>query len=402
MVKVEIKGITKVKSKGRIYYYAWRGGPALLGHPGTPEFLASYNEAIESRKATDTNKFRSVVIAYKADAYKALAESTKRNWAPWVDRISQHFGDLRIAQFDRPEKISTDYPPLAQSLGRNAPRCRLRHAGRCCRASFHMASTRSARSRRDPCEGIKQLYSANRSEIIWTDVELADLKKASAAEIAFALDLAAYTGLRLGDLLRLSWSHIKEDRIEISTGKSKHRRTAIIPLYDDLRALLARIPKRATTVLTNSRCRPWRPNGFGTAFNRAKIAASMNDRDLHFHDLRGTAATKFYAAGVPQRVIAEIMGWEEEHVARIIHRYVDRTAATKELIRLINQDERRTKLAKPPAKPTGRKGAKYLERAKGIEPSYAAWEAAVLPLNYARKSLKLFNIPNPLSQISPV
>jgi hypothetical protein len=27
-----------------------------------------------------------------------------------------------------------------------------------------------------------------------------------------------------------------------------------------------------------------------------------------------------------------------------------------------------------------------LERAKGIEPSYAAWEAAVLPLNYARLS----------------
>src|SRR3954452_1583714 len=25
------------------------------------------------------------------------------------------------------------------------------------------------------------------------------------------------------------------------------------------------------------------------------------------------------------------------------------------------------------------------ERVKGIEPSYAAWEAAVLPLNYARK-----------------
>jgi hypothetical protein len=26
----------------------------------------------------------------------------------------------------------------------------------------------------------------------------------------------------------------------------------------------------------------------------------------------------------------------------------------------------------------------YLERVKGIEPSYAAWEAAVLPLNYTR------------------
>ena len=28
--------------------------------------------------------------------------------------------------------------------------------------------------------------------------------------------------------------------------------------------------------------------------------------------------------------------------------------------------------------------AKHLERVKGIEPSYEAWEAAVLPLNYTR------------------
>ena len=28
-----------------------------------------------------------------------------------------------------------------------------------------------------------------------------------------------------------------------------------------------------------------------------------------------------------------------------------------------------------------------VERVKGIEPSYAAWEAAVLPLNYTRDSI---------------
>ena len=38
-----------------------------------------------------------------------------------------------------------------------------------------------------------------------------------------------------------------------------------------------------------------------------------------------------------------------------------------------------------------RLGAK-LERAKGIEPSYAAWEAAVLPLNYARGLLWLASL----------
>ncbi len=31
-----------------------------------------------------------------------------------------------------------------------------------------------------------------------------------------------------------------------------------------------------------------------------------------------------------------------------------------------------------------RENGEFLERVKGIEPSYAAWEAAVLPLNYTR------------------
>jgi hypothetical protein len=29
----------------------------------------------------------------------------------------------------------------------------------------------------------------------------------------------------------------------------------------------------------------------------------MADANLHFHDLRGTAATAFYTAGLPERVI---------------------------------------------------------------------------------------------------
>ena len=36
-----------------------------------------------------------------------------------------------------------------------------------------------------------------------------------------------------------------------------------------------------------------------------------------------------------------------------------------------------------------------MERAKGIEPSYAAWEAAVLPLNYARKINDLARVARP-------
>ena len=106
MAMVEYKGLHTVKAKGRTYYYAWRGGPAVKGEVGTPEFHASYNEAVASRIAPDGKRFRAAIILYKSsDAYKDLAESTKRNWAPWLDRISDHFGELSTSQFDRPDRI---------------------------------------------------------------------------------------------------------------------------------------------------------------------------------------------------------------------------------------------------------------------------------------------------------
>ena len=147
---------------------------------------------------------------------------------------------------------------------------------------------------------------------------------------------ASHTGLRLGDLLWLSWSHVGEDAITIATGKSKGRRDAIIPLYDALKKILAEIPKQPTTVLMNSRRRPWTADGFGSSFNKAKIDAGLADSDLHFHNLRGTAATRFYTAGLSERVIAEVMAWDEAHVARIIPGYVGRSAATKAIIRQLN------------------------------------------------------------------
>jgi integrase len=349
MVKVDLAGIAKVRAKGRTYYYAWRGGPRLRGEPGSPEFMASYLEAHENHRTPDPERFRSLVTLYKgSDAYKkGLAESTARNWAPWLDRIADHFGDLRIAQFDRPEKIR---PLIRQWRNRWADKPRTADYGmQVLSRVLSYAVDPLGKIAANPCEGIKRLYSGDRSEIIWTVSDIAQLKRTCSEEIAHAVDLASHTGLRLGDLLRLSWSHVGEDVIEITTHKSRRGRQghssregrqALIPLYDALRDVLAAIPMRSTTVLTSSHHRPWTRDGFGSSFNKAKIEAGLADHDLHFHDFRGTAATRFYVAELSERVIAEIMGWEEEHVARIIRRYVDRSAAIKATIRQIN--ERRT------------------------------------------------------------
>jgi integrase len=354
-MRLELKGIAKVKAKGSTYYYAWRGGPRLRGEPGSPEFIASYNEAIESRHTPEPGRFRSVIVAYKASGdWSKLADSTKKEWSRWLDRIGDYFSDLRIAQFDRPEKIR---PVIRRWRNQWDSKPRTADYGmQVLSRLLSYAVDPLGKIGSNPCEGIKTLYSGDRSEIIWTDADIAKLKEAGGsrkvggktvirpcpAEIVHAVDLAAHTGLRREDLLRLSWSHVGEDAIVITTGKSGGRREAIIPLYDGLRAVLARIPKRSTTILTNRHRRPWKPNGFSTAIGRAKEAAKMQDRDLHFHDLRGTAATRFYIAGLSTRVVAEIMGWEEEAVEKIIRRYVGRTAAVKAAIEQLNATKKGT------------------------------------------------------------
>ncbi|MBB4258072.1 hypothetical protein GGD64_002084 [Bradyrhizobium sp. CIR3A] len=116
MVKVDLKGIAKTKAKGKTYYYAWRS--ALKGQPGTPEFMASYNEAIESRKAVSTDKFRSLVVQYKASAdYKKLADSTKRNWAPWLDKIALYFRGPPHHPIRSGGQDSPCHSSLAQQVG---------------------------------------------------------------------------------------------------------------------------------------------------------------------------------------------------------------------------------------------------------------------------------------------
>ena len=340
MVRVDLKGIAKVTAKGHTYFYAWRGGPRLRGELGSPEFMASYNEAIENRRTPDAARFRSLIVRYRSSKdYQKLADTTKRNWSRWLDRITDYFGELRVAQFDRPERIR---PIIRKWRNQWADKPRTADYGMQVLSRVLSHSVELGRLANNPCEGIKALYSGDRSDIIWTDADIAQLKKTSADDVALAVDLAAYTGLRLSDLLRLSWSHVGDDAIKFATGKSRGRREALIPLYDDLRALLERIPKRSTSILTNLRRRPWTANGFGTAFNRAKIKAGMAERDLHFHDLRGTAATKFYIAGLSTRVIAEILAWSEDQVERIIRRYVNRGAATRAAIRQLNEARKGT------------------------------------------------------------
>ena len=329
MVKRDVKGIAKVTAKGRTYWYAWRGGPRLRGEPGSAEFWASYNAAIADQ-------------AYPGAWALSLAGDALQGEPRLSEARTRDQGELgAVARSRRRVFRRLEHRRSSNALRRSRPvirKWRNRYADRARTADVRLAgvdpcavpmpSIRSACFTGNPCEGIKQLYKSNRSEIIWTDADIvthqADMfggdRTRHRSRRTFR---SAHSVICCG----LSWSHVGDDAIVIRTTKSGHKREAIVPLYDALKSVLADIPQRST------RCSPTGKRGhgatdsFSSTFNNAKHKAEMADANLHFHDLRGTAATQFYVAGLPERVIAEILGWTEESVAKIIRRYVDRSAA---------------------------------------------------------------------------
>jgi GAF domain-containing protein len=83
IVRIRLKGINVVRKRladgsVRAYHYAWKGGPALRGEPGTPEFIASYNEAAARKVTPPRGTLLSVLNAYQgSEDFRGLAGSTR-------------------------------------------------------------------------------------------------------------------------------------------------------------------------------------------------------------------------------------------------------------------------------------------------------------------------------------
>lgn len=350
--KVNLDSVYRVRAKSGVeYFYAWKGkgAPRLHSEPGSPEFVEELAAALATRKTGDRTKMLGLTHMWLAStAWTAprdkggMADSTKKNWKPFVKAIQNHFGPLRIIQFERTTTIRPAIKRWLDKHWKDHPRqADMAKQVLSALLSFAVENDMLASN---PCIGMKNRYANNRADRIWTPDALETLAKAAPPHVMRAARLAALTGLRQGDLLRLSWGHVGKLAIDLPS-TSKTGKGALIPMYAELKALLAEIPKVSTIVLTNGDGHPWK-SGFGSSWNKALIAAKMQDADLHFHDLRGTAATRMYLGGLEKAEIAEALAWDEESVDRIIKRYVTRDALLRDRIKRLDQNARRTETEK--------------------------------------------------------
>jgi len=342
LTKLAIRGVHVVKAKGRTYTYAWRGGPRLLEVAGTNAFLQELLAARICRlDGVVLTRIEHLVTGYRASPawLSDVSATTQKNWLPWLDRIIGHFGKLPIRSFDEPAAV------VGIRSWRDQFRATPRAADMAKQVLSRLLSFAAEEGllTNNPCSKIPNLYRASRAAIIWTPGDLETLARHASHEVMWAARLAGLSGLRRGDLLRLTWADVHENFLEVGANKSRQRggaiqRTSLVPVYSELRAHMAVIPRRSTVVLTNSAGQPW-SGGFGSTFAKAKAAAGLSH--LHFHDLRGTAATRFRLAGFTDKEIAETLAWSEGKLKGIIDRYVRRDAVMRDRIERLGKNQLR-------------------------------------------------------------
>ncbi|WP_405403107.1 tyrosine-type recombinase/integrase [Streptomyces sp. NBC_01104] len=184
-----------------------------------------------------------------------------------------------------------------------------------------------------------------------------------------AFVLAVALGLRRGEVLGLRWSDIDLERRtltvrnqiqrvqkELYADSTKNRRTRAIPVplmcvaplrWQRLRQTAQRIDARqawheSAYVFTTRSGRPIEPRNLSRSFERITEDAGL--RRIRLHDARHGCATLLFAAGVPARVVMEILGHSQIAVTMNIYTHVSddhRREAMGHMDRLLRRPSQR-------------------------------------------------------------
>ncbi|MEX0900334.1 MAG: site-specific integrase [Gammaproteobacteria bacterium] len=124
------------------------------------------------------------------------------------------------------------------------------------------------------------------------------------------VELALETAARRGELLALRWEHVDLTRRTVHLPVTKNGFERTVPLSARARDVLRALgPRPAGMVFEGLSA-----NAVDLAFRRAVRRAGLVD--LHFHDLRHEATTRFFEKGLTMMEVASITGHRDPRMLR--------------------------------------------------------------------------------------
>lgn len=301
MVRVVLKGVHKTRKwladgSVREYYYAWKTGPKLDGKPGSPEFIASYNVALASRKAERGDVIGSIVHRYLETDFLKKKPATRRGYWAYLKEIEKEFGLFPLPVTDRDYKLLRQVFLNWRDTKADRPRT-ADYAWSVLKLLMEFGVDRSMITK-NPCARGGRLWKGSRQGKVWTNDLFTTLLANASYEVGLVCRMALETGQRQNDILNMKWASFDGERFRFPQEKRGHNVSVLLTkqLAEEIRKLQRKNEVdnvQPLFVCLNSRGTPWTSSGFRASFNKSiKQAAVLG---LTFHDLRGTAITRAYS-----------------------------------------------------------------------------------------------------------
>jgi integrase len=296
------------KKTGAVFHYFRRHGykrVRLPGLPGSREFMAAYQEALDQpqieigAKRTKAGTVNAAIVGYydSTMSFASLAPATQAMRRAILERFRAAHGDLPIATLP-PKFITLTLNKLRPSTARNwliAIRHLMQYA-----VSVDLCKV-------DPTQGIKVKMPKTDGIHTWSEEDIGAYERAHAigtkARLAFGLLL--YTAQRRSDVIRIGHQHIRDGVLHVKQAKTGA--TLDIPVHSELRAILDATPVKHLTFLTSKTGRPYSGNDFSEQF-RAWCDVAGLPKECSAHGLRKAACRRLAEVGCGASEIAAISG----------------------------------------------------------------------------------------------
>ncbi len=171
-------------------------------------------------------------------------------------------------------------------------------------AAGHVESAPVKGIAKNPRPKLSRFLSAEEIEGLHRVLDRLVGERPSRRQRADIVRLLLLTGCRVGEILRLQWSEVDGDRLNLANTKTGPRR---VWLSQAAQAILARQPCAASPYVFPSPRHPDKPlSDTLHLWRRARKEAGLDD--VRLHDLRHTVASQAVARGIPLPTVARVLG----------------------------------------------------------------------------------------------
>jgi len=234
-------------------------------------------------------------------------EHLYRNW------LKPRFADKELRQI-----APLDLEPLKKEM-RDAGKAEatVRHALCLIRQAFNKAVVWRLWSGENPCKGVAFPIPNNARQRFLSQEEAARLLETlrqRSPQVARIATMSLYGGLRLSEVLGLTWSNVDLKNGIIMAQDTKNYESRPIFITDPIRTVLAELslgtPDELLFKSKTGNPVQWLSKSFAATVSELKLNEGISDRRerVCFHSLRHTHASWAVMAGVPLYVVGKALG----------------------------------------------------------------------------------------------